>query len=313
MRTPVLLSSRVARAALRFAMAMLAGSALLAPASAQAAYLPKGFPYAARVVFEVRGTWVIQYSDTSTTYNVCQTQSATTKTDVSFDGEFERGFDEITVPLVSKKQLGKAYRYLKARPETYVRPIHAIPEEGIYRIEGTGPSTALGDGAPTDCDHKAFDGAGYVTILTTGANVLRYNRDLFEAPILYFHLGDFGGMADPQTFKDSVGADENVAGYFNRALSYIPYPGGVPTPAAPKLTWNALAVALPIRGLSMLLHSDFLELKIRSGGHEGPCSAGTNTSGETGSETCYLSASFSSYKIYIDRVSLVRTTRAYAK
>ena len=191
--------------------------------------IPAGTPYAAEVRIVLHINDIAQVSYVGDVADQCSGASQSYQRTQSVAVRALVTFRQVTIPLLTKAQLGKAYRRLHVRP-TATSAGPATRAGGNFRASGTGP---YGFG---DCAEKSFD-TGVIDL-----HVHHYNGSFSQTGLAGFDDLFLDGTDEaawfwqPPTYTDNNQSTLNVQEQANSVLEEVPIDD-----VAPGATWASFA------------------------------------------------------------------------
>jgi hypothetical protein len=288
-------------------VAMLAPSALL-PASAAAGshgVLPKGTPYAAEVIATIGGESHIVRAVTATTFNVCEAESQIADGEDEYDFRWKARYPQVTVPVASAEQLGRAYKRLHVRVQPTSDGRGGLTE-GTFHFSGHSPPTNEGNqgAGGSDCAKQPFDASGTFTATHPTFADLTYKA--FEGPrrLFDFDLGSIDSAA-PAAFTLPDGSQADPLANLSEDAEAVPT-----TPAVLNVPpeYDSVPASFDISKLMRLAHSPSITIYRRtSGSHD--CGTPADDFGEL---KCGVEWNYQ-FRVKLTRRFLYRTKADYAR
>ena len=294
----VMTMPRFARAAMLTSVSLLLLPAVSA-ASGGHRRLPKGTPYAAEVIATVQGESHITWAETSTRFDVCETESAISEHQDDYDFNWRARYPQVTVPVADKSELGRAFKRLHVRVQPTARGRGGLTS-GEYFSKRAAPVTSDGNqgAGGSDCAKQSEEesgtfGATRPTFADLTYNALEGRRRLFE-----FQLGTI----DTATHS---GSSPDPRAELEAAASLIPPPTailGVPP------EYNSVPAEFRLTNLKRLLRKPSITVYRRTS-QTRDCGG---TADELGEETCSVEWNYQ-FRIKLTRRFFYRTKRSYPK
>ncbi|MGH2876543.1 MAG: hypothetical protein ACRDNS_18840 [Trebonia sp.] len=309
--TPVLATKTRwgSRGALR---ASLLGAALLvAPGTALARghTVPKGTPYAAEVIATITGTSHLTYQDNYTLFLVCEEQSAVTDTQQTFDFKWSVRYPQVTVPVATRAQLGRAWKRLHVRPQPTAKGTSGA-ERASYEITGDAPPTADGNqgAGGSDCTDQAYSGSGLFVAGRPIFGDLTFEQVEGPRQVFVFDLGDVFD-AQPVSYTMPDGSEGDPIVDLQNVVDHVPIKGMRMLGDTQAPGYNTVPAVFPIDVLTGLVHRPRIALPAINRSDSRDC--GTPSNGVS-LDVCTVTWAFH-YNVTLTRRFLYRTKRAYAR
>jgi hypothetical protein len=256
--------------------------AVVPGAVAKRRMLPKHTPYAAEVQALVSGHTSIDYSDTDTTFKVCEGDSATTSKHAVFDFDWSARYPQVTVPIADARELGKAATKLHVRQQPTAKGKGGM-KSGTYTISGEAPPTSGNAQASggSDCTEVPYSTNGS-WIGSPPFFEERSLHDAFGSKVFYFVLSEIFD-ATPNDYAMPDGTPMKAVDDLRRIEGMLPDEADV-LEAHP--TYNSVPVDFPIDKLKTLAHSATLAIPTINWKGSRDCSSGES---DVDNDTCTLS------------------------
>jgi hypothetical protein len=306
-------SARARAFRLVVALALVGGAVSATPAVAKVrSVLPKGTPYAAETKVEITGDVSLHYHDVNVTQQVCpssEPSSATTDRNWEFGFVWAARYPQVTVPVITAKQLGAASHRLHLRVQPTSDGTGGLLDS-TYTIGGYGPPTTNGDGSPSDCAQQPVHQSGTFATAGLPTSVDTDRGDIFAPLVHRFEFVMPAAYAQPASFTDYQGQQQTVEDALTEATNAVP---GAGSWSAGHPDWDTMLANLPDHKLLPLAKPGVHQVTIHQD-YDGPtagvdCSS-PNTDPAVSTDTCMVEWSYH-WTIALRKRFLYRTRKAY--
>jgi hypothetical protein len=298
---------------LALVLSVLGAAVSASPAIAKRrSILPKGTPYAAETRVEIRADISLHYHDVNVTQQVCpgsDPSSATTDRNWEFGFAWAARYPQVTVPVMTVKQLGAAWHRLHLRVQPTSDGTGGLVDSS-YTIGGYGPPTTNGDGSPSDCAHQPVHQSGSFTSVGRPTSVDTDHGNIFAALAHRFEFVMPAAYPRPASYTDYQGQQQAVEDALTEAANTVP---GAGSWSAGHPDWDVMLANLPDEKLvplarphvhTVTIHQDYDSPAL---GHD--CSS-PNTDPTVSIDRCTVEWSYR-WTIVLQRRFLYRTHKAY--
>ena len=274
-------------------------------------FLPAGTPYAAEVRANITGTVHFEEHDHVDTHSVCDAGvDQIVNENETYDLRWGVSFNQVTVPIATAAELGRAARRLHLRATPTSNGINR-GSTGTWSVSGTGPTTSDG------CDSVPYSASG--TLAFEGRPVIVRaiveQGNPFEEHAVYGFQMPPTVEASPDSWPDTYGEQEVSVQTFLGSIENIPSVRATrgQITAGHDADWNFLAAEFETGGQLVRLrtHSAVTLPPITNDGTTlTQCPASITSDFQD--STCNGKYSMN-YKVTLMRHALYRTKRAYRR
>jgi hypothetical protein len=307
------------RAALALA-ATVAATGLTTPplgaAPAPATVVPKGTPYAAEVTTKISGWSYFTVTRKETIKSVCEAQSAVFTSEEKLNFTWDASYPQVTVPVATYQQLGKAYARLHVDPTPTADGTGGL-SSGNWIVNGQAPKEA-GGAAKTDCSAQKYSAEGLFKTKSPKATVqtqLSSVGDLgdpgpADVVVSLFDLSGASMYATPASWTDPSGATTDVMDELDDVSGHVPQPEVHQVHDDGLVSWDALVLANAPQAYAPLISANVVTIGPLT--DSGTVSCGKSHPNGTTESTCSLHYAVE-YFVKLYKHFLYVTQRAYPR
>ena len=270
--------------------------------------LPKGTPYGAEVIATITGDANLHHTEDATTYNVCEEEAAKSDQDAKFDFQWKVRYPQVTVPVATGAQLGKAIKRLSLKSQPTSKGTGGLWNSS-YAIKGHDPLTSGGNqgAGGSDCQLAPYSGGGGFHGTRPSFYALK-SSVAAKNGLFIFNLGLID-QADPPSYQDGETSRDPITD-LGVAEALMPSGGSLSAASLHKLvTYNSLAADFKISELKKLVNSKSVTLPPIKWAGTNNCSEGDDG---TIAETCSVDWNYT-YHVKLTKRFLYKTKKAYRK
>lgn len=290
------------------ALVTLAAAAGVPPGAvaASAKSLPKGTPYAAEVKATITGTVKATESSTFRTESVCEAEPQVGTDQRIVNLTWKVTFPQITVPVATAKDLGKAFKRLHVKVTPTADGDGGLTG-GSLQVSGTGPSNGntcdqVNYGAVATLRGQESDPFLFEKVVDVDGDGNQAKRSLFG-----FQLGSLGS-ASPATLERPIPGDSDTVRVVDSLLGRLPEASNNFLNNPPP-EWDQLTLDVPTEYFKPLVHRPSVTFPLTDAG---TTDCGSATDPGVSAYRCSLARSLN-YTIKLERRTLYKTVRAYPR